>query len=197
MKKPNSISTFVATLALLSIACNLLFTATATPQDPQPGLFKLVQSVDVTPVGNLAGGAFVRVGYVPGKDRIVVTFSAKLGQAVSNCNDIFGRPNANAIAYREYTQDMQETENYGIITCQTGPDVGGMFFGDDYYYAAMGHDSVNNVEGWYLAKYHALTWKSSVDPFFYPLAAQEKNGDPMIAVLNGQIDISGKYKNAN
>jgi hypothetical protein len=58
----------------------------------------------------------------------------------------------------------------------------------------MGHDNVKNVDGWYLAKYNALTWKSSVNPFFYPLAGEERNGDPMIAVLNGQIDISGKYK---
>lgn len=164
-----------------------------TPLSPQSSLFRLVKSINVTPVGNLAGGAFVRVGYVPGKGRIVVAFQARLNQAVSGCNNIFGQPNAEAIGYREYTVDMQETGDYGIITCQTGPDVGGMFFGDDYYYAAMGHDNAKNVDGWWLAKYNALTWKSAVEPFFYPLVTEEKNGDPMIAVVNGQIDVSGKY----
>jgi hypothetical protein len=220
MKKYGLIFTMFFALALITTSCN--FPATAGPQPSQesrefisqPGLptppehndstpaaqsnlFRLVKAVNVTPVGNLAGGAFVRVGYVPGKDRIAVTFSARLSQPVRNCTDIFGRPNPNAIAYREYTMEMQETGKYGIITCQTGPDVGGMFHGDDYYYAAMGHDNTKNVDGWYLAKYNAVTWQSSVSPFFYPLATEEKNGDPMIAVMNGQIDISGKYKKTN
>jgi hypothetical protein len=213
MKKHSLIFVMITVVTLIAIACNVSSTSPATsqvpqpeppsatpdrivptptvPPDGQPSLFKLVKSVDVTPVGNLAGGLFVRIGYVPGKDRIVVTFKAKLSQAEGDCTDIW------ATAYREYTEDMQEMENYGIITCQTGPDMGGMFLGDDYYYAAMGHDNANNMEGWYLAKYNAVTWKSSVSPFFYPLATEERNGDPMIAMVNGQIDISGKYKNTN
>ncbi len=206
MQKLHLIPTVIILLVLIATGCNIPSIPPTPAQDPQsgqtpttlpaaqPGLFKLVKSVKVTPVGNFAGGAFVRAGYVPGKDRLVVAFSAKLTQPVSGCTNIFGQPNPNAISYREYTQDMQATGDYGIITCQTGPDVGGMFLGDDYYYAAMGHDNVKNVDGWYLAKYNALTWKSSVSPFFHALVREERNGDPMIAVLNGQIDISGKYK---
>jgi hypothetical protein len=88
-------------------------------------LFTFVKEVKVTPIGNFANGDFVRIGYVPGKGRIVVTFRAKLNQPVSGCNDIFGQPNAEAIAYIEYTMDMEVTGDYRIITCQTGPDVGG------------------------------------------------------------------------
>ncbi len=213
MKKHCLIRAIVIALILLTIACNVLSTSTVTSSGQQPGnqqpeqptpseengptpadqssLFRLVKSVDVTPVGDLTGGMFIRIGYVPGRDRISVAFMAKLGQEKSDCKDIW------AAAYREYTQDMQETDSYGIITCQTGPDMGGMFLGDDYYYAAMGHDNVKNVDGWWLAKYNAVTWKSSVDPFFYPLATEEGNADPMIAVVNGQIDVSSKYKLAN
>jgi len=147
----------------------------------------------VTPVGNFTGGGFVRIGYVPGRDSIVVAFKAKLSQAVSGCTNNLGQPNSEPIAYREYAVDMQETGDYGIITCQTGPDVGGMFLENDYYYAAMGHDSENNVDGWWLVKYDAVNWTTLINLFFYPLTQGENNGDPMIVPVNGQIDISGKY----
>jgi hypothetical protein len=160
---------------------------------PPPRLFNLIDTVQVTPVGNFAGGSFVRIGYVPGRDSIVVTFKARLSQAVSGCNNTLGQPNSEAIAYREYTVDMQETGEYDIITCQTGPDVGGTFLGNDYYYAAMGHNNTSNVDGWWLAKYDAVNWTNLLDLFFFPLAQGENNGDPMIAPVNGQIDISGKY----
>jgi hypothetical protein len=184
-------------MRLLSISLVLIYlivgTLACAPVTPPPGLFNLIDTVHVTPVGNFDGGSFVRVGYVPGRDSIVVTFMAKLSQAVSGCNNTLGQPNSEAVAYREYTADMQETGDYGIITCQTGPDVGGMFLGNDYYYAAMGHNNTSNVDGWWLARYDAVTWTNLVNLFFYPLAQGENNGDPMIVPVNGQIDISGKY----
>src|SRR5512142_2390514 len=101
---------FIILLVLIAVNCNFLSSIgmpseASTPATPegqpstttpsaQPGLFRLVKSVKVTPVGNLAGGAFVRIGYVPGKDRIAVTFQARLSQTVNNCNNIFGQPNA-------------------------------------------------------------------------------------------------------
>jgi hypothetical protein len=181
------------TLSILLIVAYLIVgTVACSTVTPLPGLFQLIDTVHVTPVGNFSGGAFVRIGYVPGRDSIVVTFKAKLSQAVSGCNDTFGQPNSEAIAYREYTVDMQETGDYGIITCRTGADVGGMFLGNDYFYAAMGRDNVNNVTGWWLAKYDAVTWTNLLNLFFYPLTQGESNGDPMIVPVNGQIDISGK-----
>jgi len=157
----------------------------------QTGLFKFMKTVQVTPVDNLVGGQFVRIGYVPGRDRIVATFKARLGQAQGDCTGIF------ALAYREYTLDMLETGKDNIINCYAGPDIGGLFSWDDYYYVAMGHDNVNNVDGWFLARYNAVTWTSLVEPFFYPLAAGELPDDPMTALVNGQIDISSHFKSAN
>jgi len=177
----------------LVLICLIVGTVGCDTVRPPASLFELIGTVKVTPVGNFAGGGFVRIGYVPGRDSMVVTFKAKLSQAVSSCNDTLGQPNTEAIAYGEYTVDMQETGDYGIITCQTGPDVGGMFLGNDYYYAAMGHNNTSNVDGWWLAKYDAVTWANLVNLFFYPLAQGENNGDPMIVPVNGQIDISGKY----
>ena len=156
---------------------------------PSSSLFTLVKETKVTPVGSLAGGLFVRIGYVPGRDRLVVAFKARLSQANGGCTDIWAQ------AYREYTRDMEETGKYGIIICQTGPDVGGLILGNDFYYATMGRD--HDVDGWWLARYDAVTWQVSTPRFFFPLEPEEKNGDPMIAMLDEQIDISGKYKLAD
>lgn len=196
MNPPKFLQQVVGVILLILFLSGCAASTPLPPPPPQPptgrpSLFKFLKSVDVTPVGNLAGGFFVRIGYVPGRNRIIVTFKAKLDQAKGGCTDVY------AHAYREYTEGMEETGKYGIITCQTGPDVGGLIIGNDFYYAAMGRDNAKNVDGWYLAKYNAVTWTSLVSSFFYPLAAEEKNGDPMIAMVNGQIDISGKYKNVN
>jgi hypothetical protein len=187
MDNPRFLRLIIASILIivLLVAC--------TTVNPPPSLFKLTDTVRVTPIGNFTGGSFVRVGYVPGRNSIVVTFKANLSQAVNGCNNTLGQPNSEAVAYREYTADMQETGDYGIITCQTGPDIGGTFLGNDYYYAAMGHNNTGNVDGWWLARYDAVTWTNLVNLFFYPLAQGENNGDPMIVPVNGKIDISGKY----
>jgi hypothetical protein len=151
-------------------------------------MLRFVKSVAVTPVGKFAGGLFSRVGYVPGKDRIVVAFKAKLNQPESDSLYAYG--------YREYSTNMEATGQFGIITSQNGPDVGGLFTGNDFYMACMGHDNTSNEDGWWLSKWDAVTWTSSVPSFFYPVGSGEGIGDPMIAVVNGLIDISGKYKTA-
>lgn len=150
-----------------------------------PPLFTLMRSVDVTPVDNLAGGSFVRIGYVPGKDRIVVTFSAKLGQPVEGCGEGFG------YSYSEYNLDMVGAGDSGIISCQPGIDWGGLIDGDFFYLAAM------VPRGWNLTKYDAVTWKALVGPLFHELATEEENADPMLARVNGQIDVSSTYVKEN
>jgi len=173
------------------------YTSALPPTSPTPigstggSLFKLVNETKVTPVGSFAGGAFVRCDYVPGRDRMVVAFKAQLSQEEAGCTNRWAQ------AYREYTKEMQETGDYRIITCMTGPDVGGLLLGDEYYFAAMGYDNTKKAEGWWLAKYDAVTWKPLVEPFFHPLEPEEKTADPMIAMLNGQIDVSGKYRKAD
>ena len=156
-------------------------------------LFTLMKSVQVTPVDNINSGSFVRVGYVPGRDRIIVTFKARLAQ--TGCKNFYAN-DIYAYGYREYAKDMVETGNQGIFSCVTGPDIGGGFVGDNFYTIAMDHDPTSNLEGWRLAEYNAVNWTSLVAPFFHPLATGELTDDPMIALVNGQIDISSHYKNA-
>ncbi len=161
-----------------------------TPAQPvsstgQPSLFTLVKSVQVTPSGNYLNADFVRIAYVPGRDRFVVTFNTRLSQTEGGC------PGLQGYAYKEYTADMVETGNAGVISCHGMIDTGGLFVGNDFYLASA--ERKDNVEGWNVAKFNAVTWASSVD-YFYPLTdSQAAGGDPMVAYVNGQVDISSVY----
>jgi hypothetical protein len=195
----------IAILVLMVVNCNFLSpaglpTETSSPKPMQlstfapptgstdGSLFTFVKSVAVTPAGNFIGGAFVRIGYVPGKDRLVVTFSAKLDQPEGGCSDGYG------YAYREFNRDMVETGDNGVISCFAATDTGGLFVENDFYLASMGHDNNTGKDGWHLAKYDAVTWKTLVGPNFYPLSSKNEDpGDPMVALVNGQIDISSIY----
>ncbi len=165
----------------------------APPTVPVGGsLFKLVKEVEVTPSGNYLNADFARIGYVPGIDRFVVTFGTMLNQAEGGCaNESFDAFMGvyKEYAYKEYTSDMEETGKAGIVSCHATSDTGGLFIGNDFYLASA--ETRNNVEGWNLAKFDALTWASQVD-FFYPLAdSQMRAGDPTVAFVNGLIDFSG------
>lgn len=194
-KIPNYAATVIL-LAVFLLGCNLptgipvLSQAWTAARQPvkQSSLFRLVKSVDVTPSGNLVGGDFVRIGYVPGKDRITVAFQAKLGQK-DRCASGWG------YGYREYTPDMVATGSDGVLNCYAWADSGGLFAGNDLYVANMGRDNNNNQDGWWLAKYDAVTWKSLVGPFFFPMTVPgEEIGDPMMELINGQVDISSTYR---
>lgn len=175
------------------------FPSPPTPVQPtgQQTLFTLVKLVQVTPAGDfLSGNMFARIGYVPGRDRLIVTFSGHLSKPQGGCID-------QGYAYREYTTDMVETGKGGIVSCHALADTGGLFVGDDFYLAAMGLE--NGREGWHLEKFNAVTWKESASLFF-PLTTltDEKSGvkvdyiedpgDPMVAYVNGQIDVSSTYR---
>lgn len=159
---------------------------------PPPSLFTLIKTVQVTPAGNYLNADFVRIGYVPGRDRFIVTFNTMLSQSEGGC----GNASLDAAlglyreyAYKEYTADMTETGKAGIVSCHATIDTGGFFLGDDFYLASM--DFQNNLGGWYLAKFNAVTWANSVG-YFYPLSdSQMQAADPTVAFVNGQIDISG------
>jgi hypothetical protein len=158
----------------------------------KPGLFTLFKEVQVTPAGNFLGGAFVRTAYVPGKDRMVVTFAAELNQPEGGCNNGYG------YAYGEFNRDMVATGDYGVISCFAATDVGGLFVENDFYLASMGHDNNANKEGWHLTKFDAVTWTILAGPIFHSLDGTEMLGespvDPMLAFVNGRIDVRASYK---
>ena len=144
----------------------------------------------MTPSGNYRNADFVRIGYVPGRDRFIVTFGTMLSQPEGDCTN-------NGYAWREYTTDMEPTGKAGLVNCFGGTgDSSGLFVGDDFYlavaYCVTPGIGKCDAEGWQLAKYNAVTWKELVNKT-YSLASGEGAGDPTVAFVNGQIDISDVY----
>lgn len=118
---------------------------------------------------------------------MVVTFGTMLGQPEGDCSTV-------GYAWREYTTDMEPTGDQGLINCYATSDQGGLFVGDDFYFAMADCLTPGNgkcdVDGWQLAKYDAVTWEELVNKI-YSLASGETAADPTVAFVNGQIDISG------
>jgi hypothetical protein len=159
----------------------------------QPNLFKLVKEVQVTPSGDYLNADFVRIGYVPGRDRFIVTFNTMVrdsGWCSGSFDGFYGL--YRVYAYKEYTADMDETGRDSIVSCHGTTDTGGLLFGADFYLASM--EFHNGVAGWYLTRFNAVTWARLVE-FFYPLNDfRMQASDPTVAFVNGQIDISGVYE---
>jgi hypothetical protein len=105
-----------------------------------------------------------------------------------------------AYAYREYTTDMVPTGVADVINCYGGNmDTGGLFDGDYFYFAYQSGPplgSTSRQDGWRLGKYSAVDWTPLVNPssHFFPVNCDEDPGDPMIALVNGLIDVSSKMK---
>jgi hypothetical protein len=166
------------------------------PQPVQPtgqrSLFTFVKEVKLTPFGNYQNADFVRIGYVPGRDRFIVTFGTMLSQPQGGCDTLdpfYGL--YRVYAYKEYNAGMVETGEDGIVSCHGTSDTGGFFLGNDFYLASA--ETHNNVEGWNLAKFDAVTWAKLVE-FWYPFTDSSwYAGDPTVALVNGQIDVSGPY----
>jgi len=150
-------------------------------------LFKFVRTVQVTPDSRFLTGAFARITYVPATDRFVVTFGGRLAQPSAGCMD-------KAYSYKIYTTGMQATGEAGTFSCDP-VDAGSVMVDNTYYFAAMAR--VSKQVGWHLLKIDATHWKTLVDTF-YPLdSPKEAEGDPMVAYVNGQLDISSTYSTIN
>jgi hypothetical protein len=179
---------------LVGMVVAVMLMAGCTPPADSTGgsLFKLVKEVQVTPAGNYLNADFVRIGFVPGRDRFIVTFNTMLAQPEGGCSsDSFDIALGlyREYAYIEYTSDMVGTGKSGIISCHATTDTGGCFNGDDFYLVSM--EFHNNISGWHLAKFNAVTWADSAG-YFYPLSdSRMQAADPTVALVNGQIDISG------
>ena len=72
--------------------------------------------------------------------------------------------------------------------------MGSVMIGNTYYDVSM-HAEGGSV-GWRIIQYDAATWKILVDMFFPLQTPQEGDGDPMVAFVNGQLDISSGYTEA-
>ncbi len=155
----------------------------APDQPVQPGLFKFIQTVQVTPDSQFLTGGFARINYIPATDRFVVTFGGELAQPAGGCS-------GKVFSYKGYTIAMQETGESGIFSCDIA-DAGSVMVDNTYYFAAMAVEGEQH--GWHLLKIDAVHWSTLVDMFFAVDWPTEGEADPMVTSVNGQIDISSAY----
>ena len=137
----------------------------------------------VTPDGNYLGGSFVRIYDSATTGRLLVTCNTPLNQPEGGCQE-------SAHVYKEYTTDLQETGNKGMIAC-AGGDIGSLLVGNTYYLVTMHKEG--EQQGWQIATYDATSWTKQIEvfrPVDYP---RQVDNDPMVAYVNGQIDVSSQY----
>lgn len=189
MRRAHDVSILVA-IAVLSVS-----TAWARSGDPREapqgsaseqraGLFRLLRTVQVTPDGNFLGGGFVRIEYLSSTGRFLVTFNATLDQDEGDCSGA-GR------AWEEYDADLRKIGRGGVLSCDGGVDVGSLLIGDHYYLASM-HREGESI-GWKLVEFDARSWASLASHFLVLDYPREVDDDPMVAYVNGEIDVSGQY----
>jgi hypothetical protein len=150
----------------------------------QPGLFKFIQTIQITPDTRFLTGAFARINYVSATDRFVVTFGGRLAQPSGGCMD-------KVFSYKEYTTDMQKTGQAGVFSCAAA-DAGSVMVDNNYYFVAMHASSPTSI-GWQITKYDAVNWKTLADVFLPLDLPRQTDNDPMVAYVNGQLDISAQY----
>jgi hypothetical protein len=158
-------------------------------KNEQSGLFKFIKTIQVTPDNDFQTGSFARINYVPATDRFVVTFGTKKGI-------IPGTSKGAGYAYKEYTKDFVETGNTGIFTwnpdADEANDSGSDMIGNTYYFVHVPFDTTD-FYGWKITKYNAVSWDLQ-SVIYVPLTNPfEKNNDPMVAYVNGLLDISSQY----
>ena len=149
----------------------------------QPELIKFIRTIHVTPDVNFLGGGFARINYVPAIDRLVVTFGGWLANKKPPCQD-------NGYSYKVYTMDLQETGESGTFACNVA-DSGSLMVDNTYYFVAMTREG--EKIGWHILKLDAVKWKPLIDIFYQLDSPRESEGDPMVAYVNGQLDISSIY----
>ncbi len=150
----------------------------------QPELFKLIQTVQVTPDDQFLIGGFARIGYVPATDSFAVVFGTQFVHPEET-----GCP-SKGHAYKVYTLDMQPTGKSGALNCGVA-DSGGVMVDNTYYDVTM--HAENGSFGWRIIKYDAVTWKSLANIFYVVQSPQEGTGDPLVNYVNGQLDVASGY----
>jgi hypothetical protein len=162
---------------------------TPVPQATAPSIFRLIRTVQITPDANYMTGSFARIYHVPAIDRFVVTFGSKRKES--------GLCKGAGFAFKEYTLDMQDAVRHGRFfwfddACEAG-DAGSTVVGNDYYF--LGIPLIQGQPNdWLLVKYDAVSWSTLAEASI-PLAPERvfEKGDPMVAYVNGRIDVSSQY----
>lgn len=153
------------------------------------GVFKFMGTFQITPDDRFLTGSFARVNYVPATDRFVVTFGTK-------ASTVPGESLGAGYAYKEYTPGMRATGKAGLLLwyenqAEAG-DSGSYMHGNDYYVAFVPMDP-GHPYGWHIVKYNATNWTMLADTYFALPYPNEGNTDPMVAFIDGQLDVSDQY----
>jgi hypothetical protein len=155
----------------------------------QPGLLKFIRTVQVAPDAQFLTGCFARINYVPATDHFVVTFGTK---ASTEPGESLGA----GYAYKEYTVEMQETGKTGLLiwypNSSEAGDSGSVMVNNTYYCAFVPQDG-GGPYGWRVAKYDAINWAMLTETSVAIEEPNEGPTDPMVAYINGQLDISDQY----
>jgi len=154
----------------------------------QPSIV-FVRTVQVTPDEQFLTGSFARINYVPATDRFVVSFGTK-ASLVPNTSLGAG------YAYKEYNLEMQETGKTGVlewyVNSSEAGDSGSFMVDSTYYYVFISQNA-GDPYGWRIVKYDAFNWTRLKEIYVTLPEPNEGNTDPMVAYINGKLDVSGQY----
>ncbi len=158
-------------------------------KDKTTSLFKLTQTVQVTPDSRFLTGSFARINYVPATDRFVVTFGTK---ASTHRGDMKG----SGYAYKEYTTGLQpagkaDTLLWNPMGSEAG-DSGSAMVGNDYFLASV-PPVPGYPYGWRLMKFDAANWTKLAEKTVPLKSPNEGETDPSVAWVDGRLDISNQY----
>jgi hypothetical protein len=180
-------------VSLLLTACGSFVSTTVLAQEPP---IRFVRTVQVTPDDHFLTGSFARINYVPATNRFVVSFGTK-ASTVPNVTLGAG------YAYKEYNPDMMEAGKTGILewypNSSEAGDSGSFMVNSTYYYVFVSQNA-GDPYGWRIVKYDAANWSRLKETYVIlpkPLPGNtdsiEGNTDPMVAYVNGQLDVSNQY----
>ena len=175
---------FVVLISAVPRSATIIANAQTGGNTATTSLVRFVRTVEVTPDYHFQGGGFARVNYAPATDRLVVTFGARFDPPMGGCMDA-------GHAYKEYTLDMEETGQFGVFSCEVADS--GSVMVDNIYYDVSMHASPEQGVGWRIVKYDAVTWEILADVFLPLDLPYEKDNDPLVAFVNGQLDVSGQF----
>lgn len=151
----------------------------------QPEIFRLIQTVQVTPDNRVLDGGFIRLGYVPALDRIVAVFKT-FHPVKSEAGSEDG-----AHLYKIYTTDMQPDGETHVLNHGPGGSDSSDLFVDHILYDV--YFMTDPFFGWHITKYDAVTWKKLAEIDFHMIDPRAVFLDMMIMMVNGMLDVSSQY----
>lgn len=160
-----------------------------TTQTEQSESINFLRTIQVTPDDRFLIGSFARINYVPTTDHFVVTFGTK---ASTQSGEILGA----GYGYKEYTLEMQETGETGLLTWHPNSNEAGdsgSVMVNGIYFCAFVPDDIPGFYGWRVVKFDATNW-TRLNEMLVPLPDPYTGAtDPMVAYADGQLQISDQF----